>query len=79
MIIGSFIVSGCASSNPEQSNEEHNDSHNTHAQPTLKYVLGSNDWASVTSLTNDPKILEAYICSRTSRSFKLYAMLLWLL
>lgn len=60
MILGSFIVSGCASSNPEQSNGEHKESHNTQTQPSLKYVLGSNDWSSVTSLTDNPEILEAY-------------------
>ncbi|CAM3823698.1 Lipoprotein [Mesobacillus thioparans] len=60
MIIGSIIVSGCASSNNEQSNEGHSDSHSSPTQPSLKYELGSNNWSSVTSLTNDPNILEAY-------------------
>lgn len=57
MLITSFIVTGCSSNN-EQSEQEHTD--NGHTQPKLEYVLGSNDWSVVTSVTDSPKILEAY-------------------
>lgn len=33
---------------------------NTQQVPVLTYKIGSNDWATVTSLTDSPEILEAY-------------------
>lgn len=59
MLLGSLIISGCASNESQETEEGHGD-HVQQQPPKLEYTLGSNDWSVVTSVTDSPKILEAY-------------------
>lgn len=60
MLITSFIATGCTSINQQSEGEHIDKGHTQHKQPKLEYVLGSNDWSVITSVTDSPEILEAY-------------------
>ncbi|GAE36669.1 hypothetical protein JCM9157_3877 [Halalkalibacter akibai JCM 9157] len=49
-----LFITGCVQ-NTEPVHE-----HKKLAQPILEYTVGSDDWAVVTSVTDNPDILEAY-------------------
>ncbi len=55
MLLSSIIITGCASNGTQDAQEVPSQ------QPSkLKYALGSDDWSVVTSMTDNPKTLEAY-------------------
>lgn len=55
ILLSSVIITGCAS------NEKQNTQNVTSQQPPkLEYIIGSNDWSVVTSVTDSSKTLEAY-------------------
>lgn len=59
-MFSSLVITGCASSGGQQSEEDQTNNQSKQVQPQLEYVLGSSDWSVVTDLTDNPKILEAY-------------------
>ncbi|KAA0547123.1 hypothetical protein FZW96_14195 [Bacillus sp. BGMRC 2118] len=59
MILSSFVITGC-SSTEEQGKDHTAHNHDHERVPKLEYVMGSNDWSVITSLNENPEILEAY-------------------
>lgn len=59
-VFSALVMSGCASSSGEQSEEAPTNKQSQPVQPQLEYLLGSNDWSVVTDLTDNAKTLEAY-------------------
>jgi Protein of unknown function with PCYCGC motif len=56
-IIASVTLMAACSSNTEKLSDT---THQIQKEPVLQYKIGSNDWSVVTSITDSPKILEAY-------------------
>ncbi|RFU69591.1 hypothetical protein D0463_01805 [Bacillus sp. V59.32b] len=50
LLTSAILLIGCASEKGER----------TEKPPTLQYKVGSNDWSAVTSVSDNPDILEAY-------------------
>ncbi|MBT2701388.1 hypothetical protein J7E79_29465 [Bacillus sp. ISL-40] len=59
-LIMSFISTGCSLNNDQSKGEQTDNGDTQHKQPKLEYIMGSNDWSVVASVTDSPKILEAY-------------------
>lgn len=55
------LIAGCSSLGDQSSNEEHSNSKpKEKSAPVLTYKMGSDDWSSVTTYSDSPKVLEAY-------------------
>lgn len=52
--LGTLIVTGCSAGDNADSGGS------KLYNPKLEYKIGSNDWSAVTSITDSPKVLEAY-------------------
>jgi PBP1b-binding outer membrane lipoprotein LpoB len=58
LLTSAVLLVGCSSDKDDKNHVS--EPHKEPRTPTLQYKVGSNDWSAITSISDDPNILEAY-------------------